>query len=260
MVRRSETMMAAERLAQIQAITDDRTFVTVNQLSDLLNVSEITIRRDLSILEEQGGLERTHGGAKSLRSAPDVPFAMRTEREVGAKRAIGEAAAALVEEGEVIFLNAGSTILAMARALAGRHNLTVVTNAYTIVPVLANAPHIQLVVTGGMARQQTGSLVGPIAERMVSELRVDRAFLGATGVDMAAGITNSSLDEVELQRAVIRIAGAVYVLADHTKFGKVSFARAAPLAALVAVVTDGQIAEETRATYAAHVNLVLAKS
>ncbi len=239
-------MLAAERHAQIRTVVDDRTFASVHDLCTLLDVSDITIRRDLDLLERAGHLRRTRGGAMSLRPTLDVPYTNRTELHVAAKHAIGASAAALVRAGETIFLNAGSTIMAMARALVGRHDLTVVTNAYTIVPILVNEPGIQLILTGGVARSQTGSLVGPLAERTVDELRVDRAFLGATGVHLDAGWTNSSLDEAALQRALLRAATDNYVLADHTKFGRISFARVGPLSALTAVITDTGLNAETR--------------
>lgn len=244
-------MLAVERQAQIRTITDQQAFVSVHELCRALNVSEITIRRDLDQMEKQGGLRRTHGGAMSIRSASDAPYVDRAEREVGAKREIGRTAAALVRDGEVIFLNAGSTILAMARALVGRRNVTIVTNAYVVIPILVGESGIQLIQTGGEARQQTGSMVGPIAERTVSELRVDRAFLGATGVDREVGFTNSSLEEAALQRAVMHAAQEVYVLADHTKFGKVSFTRVGPLSLLTGIVTDQGVDATMRDAFAA---------
>jgi len=251
-------MLAVERQAQIRTVVDDRTFASVRDLCTLLNVSDITVRRDLDLLERAGQLRRTHGGAMSLRSAPDAPYTDRAGIEVATKHAIGTTAAALVQEGETIFLNAGSTVTAMARALVGRRNLTVVTNGYTIIPILTNEPGIQLILTGGMSRSQTGSLVGPLAERTVSELRVDRAFFGATGVDLEAGWTNSSLDEASLQRVLLRAAGAIYLLADHTKFGRVSFARVGPLSALTAIVTDAQIDRAIHETFtAADVSVLL---
>ncbi len=234
-------MLAAERQARIRSLVDQRSFVSVRDLCALLAVSEITIRRDLTQLEQQGRLRRTHGGAISLGSLEEVPYVGRTAREIEEKRAIGRRAAALIPSGEIIFLNAGSTIMAMAHALAGRRDLTVVTNAYTVIPILASEPGIELVYTGGVASPQTGSAVGSIAQRMVGELHIDRAFLGATGVNLDIGITNSSLEEAALQRVVMQVARETYVLADHTKFGHVAFAHVAPLARFAAVITDSRL-------------------
>jgi len=240
-------MLTEERRARIRAVTDERAFISVRDLGLLLGVSEMIVRRDLDALVREGSLRRTHGGAVSLRAVPNAPYHDRARSAVEAKRAIGETAAALVQDGETILLTAGTTTAAMARALAGREHLTVVTNAYLIVPVLAGERGIRLIVTGGEAREQTGSLIGPVAEQAISQLRVDRAFLGTTAIDAEAGITNGDLDEAALQRAVIRSARAVYILADHTKFGKVSFAHVGPLTIAAAIITDAGVDEVSRA-------------
>jgi len=240
-------MLTEERRARIRAVTDERAFISVHDLGLLLGVSEMTVRRDLDALVREGSLRRTHGGAVSLRAVPNAPYHDRARTAVEEKRAIGEAAAALVRDGETILLTAGTTTAAMARALMGRRDLTVVTNAYLIVPVLAGERGIRLIVTGGEAREQTGSLIGPVAEQAIGQLRVDRAFLGTTAIDAEAGITNGDLDEAAVQRAVIRSARAVYVLADHTKFGKVSFAHVGPLTIAAAIITDAGVDEVSRA-------------
>ncbi len=240
-------MLTEERRERIRVITDERSFISVRDLCSLLGVSDMTVRRDLDALEREGSLRRTHGGAVSLRAVPNAPYHDRARTAVEEKRAIAQGAAALVREGETILLTAGTTTAAMARALAGRQHLTVVTNAYLIVPILAGERGIRLIVTGGEAREQTGSLIGPVAEQAIGQLRVDRAFLGTTAIDAEAGITNGDLDEAALQRAVIRSARAVYVLADHTKFGKVSFAHVGPLSIAEAIITDAGVDEASRA-------------
>jgi len=244
-------MLTEERRARIRAVTDERAFISVHDLGLLLGVSEMTVRRDLDALVREGSLRRTHGGAVSLRAVPNAPYHDRARSAVDAKWAIGEAAAALVQEGETILLTAGTTTAAMARALTGRQHITVVTNAYLIVPALAAEPGIRLIVTGGEAQPQSGSLVGPVAEQAIGQLRVDRAFLGTTALDTEAGITNGDLAEAALQRAVMRAARLIYVLADHTKFDKLSFAHVGPLAIATAILTDAGLDAAMREAYAA---------
>jgi len=233
-------VLSEQRWARIREIIDTRRFVTVRELCTLLNVSDMTIRRDLDALERQGSLRRTHGGAVSLGAEPNAPYADRAARAVDAKRAIGVAAAAIARDGETILLAVGTTVEAMARELVTRQ-LTVVTAAYRLIPILEQAPGVRLIITGGEVRRATGLLAGAVAEQMLSHIHVDRAFLGATALDVDAGITNGDLNEAASQRAVIRAAGAIYVLADHMKFGKVSFAEVGPLSLADAIITDGAL-------------------
>lgn len=252
-------MLAAERRARIRTLTEQQGFVSVQTLCMHLGVSDMTIRRDLDLLERAGSIRRTHGGAMSRRVEADAAYTDRARREVAAKQEIGKTAAALVRDGETILLNAGTTITAMARSLVGRRGLTIVTNAYTIVSILAGEPDVTLLLTGGVVRNATGSLVGPVAERTISALRVDRAFLGTTGVDLDIGFFNSDLNEGALQRTMMRAARATYLLADHTKFGKVSFAHVGSLAAVDAIISDARIDVATRTALRARgVRLIVA--
>lgn len=224
-------------------MTNRQGIVSVRQLSNELDVSEMSIRRDLRALVSRGAVRRTHGGAMSLvRPSFDYPFDERQRLQIEAKHAIGRVAAELVTPGDTIFMSSGTTVAAMAPYLRECSRLTVVTNSVRVLQELLDAP-ITVISTGGVASAATGSLVGPIAESSVARLRVRKAFLGATGVSLE-GFSNSSLEEAAIQRQMAAAAAETYVLADHTKFGKLSLTIGLDLDRATRVITDRETREE----------------
>lgn len=203
-----------------------------------LGVSDVTIRRDFAVLEQEGVLRRTRGGALSTEIlAPSVPYDERERLQADAKADIGRAAAALVHPGDVIFLSSGTTSLAMARSLAGRERVTVITNSVHAITELTTRSGMTVISTGGCASTPGGGLCGPLAEAAVAQLRAGKAFIGCSGISRE-GISNASLERAAVARRMIEGASEVYVLADHTKFGRRSLAIVAGLNAITAVITD----------------------
>lgn len=232
-------MFAEERRRQIMALVASDRAVSVTDLAARFGVSESTIRRDLRELEEAGLVERTHGGAV----LPDLrryepSFHQKEAERRQEKGAIARVAARLVEDGDTIILDSGTTTLALARLLRGRTNLTVVTNSTVIAAELAGAPGVEVVVTGGILKGRTMALVGAEVARFLSKVNVDRVFLGINGIDLEAGLTTPTLAEAETKQAMIRAAREVVVLADHTKLGRVTFAHVAALQEVHRLVTD----------------------
>lgn len=235
--------IAAQRRQRILEMTNRQGIVSVRQLSDELHVSDMSIRRDLRALVRQGAVRRTHGGAMSLvRPTFDYPFDERQRLQIEAKHAIGRAAAELVEPGDTVFMSSGTTVAAMAPYLRDRARLTVVTNSVRVLQELLDT-RVTVISTGGVASAATGSLVGPIAESSVAQLRVRKAFLGTTGVSLD-GFSNSSLEEAAIQRQMTAAAAETYVLADHTKFGKLSLTIGLNLDRATRVITDRDTREE----------------
>ena len=231
-------LVEARRQQIVAIVTADRA-VTVTDLASRLGVSEATIRRDLRELEAAGLIERTHGGAV----LPDVrryepSFQQKEAKQAEEKRAIAERAAAYVRDGDTIILDSGTTTLALARQLRRRTGLTVVTNSTVIAAELAGARGIEVVVTGGTLKGRTMALVGPEVSRFLARVNVDRAFLGINGIDLRAGLTTPTLAEAETKRAMIEAAREVFILADHTKLGRVTFARVAGLHEVHRLITD----------------------
>jgi DeoR/GlpR family transcriptional regulator of sugar metabolism len=226
----------------IEAVQDSRQ-ATVVELSRRFDVSEVTIRRDLRELAALGALRRAHGGAVVAAIAPpEPPVVQRMGRTEHNKACIGRAAAALVSDGESVFIGSGSTTAHVARHLVGRKDLTVVTNALTIATELASAPGVTVVVTGGMMRPTELSLVGHITEQSLREVRVDKVILGMRAINLESGMTNDYLPEVMTDRTIIEMAPELIVVVDHTKFGKVASAYVAPVDRVTTLVTNSETA------------------
>lgn len=231
-------MFAEERQRRILSALEHGDSVRVSDLSRVLRVSEASVRRDLRDLEHAGLLTRTHGGAMGPRTAAFEPSLTQKEDQYRAeKAAIGRLAAEMVQDGEVVMLDAGSTTLAIARQLRSRRSLTVVTNSLVVASELAGS-RVELVVAGGSLRPHTRALVGPLAETALSGLQVDRLFLGANGVDLRKGITTPNLAEARTKRAMVDSAAEVVVVADHSKLGRLAFSVVCGLDRLRALVTD----------------------
>ncbi|MCL4562023.1 MAG: DeoR/GlpR family DNA-binding transcription regulator [Chloroflexi bacterium] len=219
---------------------EDRGSASVVDLALRMGVSEMTIRRDLTDLQREGIVRRVHGGAVSARGRSyEPPMMLRAVENQEAKRRIGEAAARLVADGDSIALDSGSTTLEIARNLAGRRNLTVITSSLYIAYQLLGQPDIRLILSGGIVRSGEASLIGDLAHHAYANLFVDRLFLGVGAVDVQAGLTEYNWDDTLVKQAMIRSAKEVILVADLSKFGRAAFAKVAPLSAVHHIITDG---------------------
>jgi DeoR family transcriptional regulator of aga operon/DeoR family fructose operon transcriptional repressor len=200
-----------------------------------LQVSEETIRRDLKELQAQGLVRKTHGGALR-RTPPPTPYESRVQHAPKLKVAIGQAAASLVEDGESILIDSGTTALALARSLAAARG-RVVTNSLEVAKVISQLPQYELILIGGRW-DPLHQFVGAAAVEQLSRYRVDKLFLGIAGLDAKLGLTAPSDEEAAVKRAMIQAAREVIGLADHTKVGEVAFAHVAAASVLDVLVTD----------------------
>ena len=212
--------------------------VDVSGLAKELGASPATIRRDLATLERQRLLERTHGGAVAHAVSYELPLRYKGVRFAEEKRRIAAAAADRVTEGMAVGLTGGTTATEVARALACRPRLTIVTNALNIAAELGVRPNIKLIVTGGLARSQTYELSGPIAEASLAGLTLDVAFVGVDGVDAKAGCTTHEEVEAHTNQVMIRHAQRAVLVADSSKIGQVTFARICPVQDVDELITD----------------------
>lgn len=241
-----EQPLPAERHRRIQELLRERRVVRVSSLSELLGVSEVTIRRDLEALERRGLLERTHGGAvltQRMRAEPAYGEAISTNPEE--KRRIGEAAAALVRPGDTIFLNGGTTTLQVFRALS-IPGVKVVTNHVGM--ALESVGHdVELILVGGHYRAPSNSVVGPFATDALRRVFATKAFIGVEGISPRSGLTTPVASEAEIAALMIeQTRGEVVVVADGSKFGVVADFTIASLEQVDRFVTDAGIDEEQR--------------
>jgi DeoR family transcriptional regulator of aga operon len=241
----NESLLKVERQSRINKIVEERGRVTVQELSEFFGVSEATIRRDLEELDGRGWIRRTHGGALRLeRAVKEPPVLQRFSEQSEEKTRIGKDAASLVREGETIFLGSGTTVLEIAQHLPHDLRLTVITNSLPIANELAGHTNVDMIVIGGMLRQSELSMVGHIAEQAVCEFRADRVFMGMRAIDTSHGFTNDYLPETMTDRAILSVAPQVIVVADHSKFGRVSTVLVAPVTAAHMIITDLATPEE----------------
>ncbi len=243
-------MLRLERQTRILEMLEKAGAVEVSALAEIFKVSEVTIRRDLQSLEQQGILRRAHGGAVLAHPAlVEQPLAVRLGHEVESKWKIAAAAVKLINDGSTILLDSGSTTEALARQLNDFRSVTVITNGVNIAAELVRKPGITVLMAGGLLRSASFSCVGPEAQDMLSQFKVDQTFLGMGGVSLDAGLTNRSVQEVPIKQAMIRAGAQVILLADSSKIGKVVFARVAPLSAIDLIVTDDGISAEQQEAF-----------
>jgi DeoR/GlpR family transcriptional regulator of sugar metabolism len=213
--------------------------IRVPELSDSLGVSEATIRRDLDKLDDSGQVKRIHGGALLIeQGAYEPPVLHRIDDLADEKRVIGRAAADLIQSGDSVFIGSGTITLEVANNLKGKKNLTVVTNALTVLNALAQLDGISVISTGGLLRASELSFIGHISELALGEVRVDKVIIGIPAIDMEAGLTNDYLPEVMTDRAIINMTAELVIVADHSKFGKAASAYLAPIERIHTLVTD----------------------
>ena len=233
-------MFPSERKQKIMTILAETPAVKVTELSELFQVSEVTIRRDLQELEEAGLLKRTHGGAVSITAASFEPALIEKEEEhLEEKKAIARAALDLISEGDTILLDAGSTTLQLARLLkTSKKQLTVVTNALNIAWEISFDDSIDLILTGGHLRHRTLSAVGPVAENTLQGLYVDKVFLATNSLDVERGLSTPNIYEAQTKQRMTKAGHEIILLADHSKFGRISLGFVCPLTAIHRLITD----------------------
>ncbi|HYF48897.1 MAG TPA: DeoR/GlpR family DNA-binding transcription regulator [Planctomycetota bacterium] len=231
-------MLVAERHREILNILQRDGSVRVTELAKNFQVAEETIRRDLERLEVEGRLHRSHGGAVPVNpNGRDIPYTEREMRQQAEKKAIGQAAALKVKEGDTIFIDASSTALAFARALPDIH-MTVLTNALKVALELASRPHIRVIGTGGLFTPESLSFLGPLAEKIMGDYHVEKLFFSCKGVDLERGITESNEMQGALKQKLLSISNERYLLADSSKFGVRGLTRFADFSDLTELITD----------------------
>jgi DeoR/GlpR family transcriptional regulator of sugar metabolism len=257
-------MLAAERRDAILRALRSVGSVRVADLAAELDVSEMTVRRDLDTLDAQNLLRKVHGGAVARQNRGEEPrSAQKAAQQRAEKAAIASVAATTVEDGMTIAIGAGTTTTELARHLRGRRSITVVTNSITIFQELTDpatdGSDAPLVYLSGGVRTPSDALVGPVADVAIGSFRVDATYLGVHGFDVDAGLTSPNIAEAQTNRTLIDIGGRLVVLADHTKYGEVGACVFARLSRVQTLIVDDGLVPADRARVEEHVgDLVIA--
>lgn len=242
-------MFAIERLNKIKEILYKEKRVDVFELSELFSVTEVTIRRDLDKLEQQGFLVKIYGGAVLNDDKIQSPtFTESEDKTIEEKRMIGKIAAQMIENGDAIYLSSGTTALEIARNLKDK-KVTVVTNDLMIGHGLKDSLGIKVIVTGGDLIQSTSTLVGGFALQALKGININKAFIGVKGVHIDSGYTVDSYEEVMVIEAVKRISNEIIVVADYSKFNCTGFARLGDLMMAKKIITNKQIPTDYKKYY-----------
>jgi len=243
------------RREKIKEIIFAKKFVKVSELSNLFGVSEETIRRDLDELENEGLIERRHGGARIKEDLIISPLAKRFNKNIEQKKKIAERAVVEIKEGNVIFLDGGSTTFHIAILLKNIKNITVVTNAINIAAELVNNPYINLFITPGKIRPDNQSIVGFETVKYIENYNIDILFLGIGGITIEKGLTTSDVFEAEVKKAMIKSSNKVIGVADSSKFGRITMVSFATLSDLDMLITDGTSNKEIVEAIARYVKI-----
>lgn len=257
------SMLPEERKDYIYQIVNERKAVKVSDLSKELELTEATIRRDLEELQNEKKLRRTHGGAVALK--PEETFYVIRQLaaiHVEEKRAIAAKAYEYIEDGDTLILDASSTAQELCKLIAegAKKELTVITNAFSVVNILRVKHDMTVIHTGGVLEPKTESSIGDFAVQQLSRLKADKVFLGVNGIDPQFGYSITNLNEGNVKRAMIHCASEVFVIADHSKFSSTFLSQIAePEGEVDYLITDRKDAEIDYSVYEKKVRLIFAE-
>ncbi|MCC7299684.1 MAG: DeoR/GlpR transcriptional regulator [Verrucomicrobia bacterium] len=221
----------------LEILTEDGG-VSVSALAQMLDVSVVTIRADLSALEEEGFIIRTHGGAMPT-FHPQILERMRTDKE--RKTSIARAAAQLIQDGETVIISAGTTTALIPKYLLGRRNIHIVTNNTLLLTYARTNPQLRVTLVGGEFRPSEEGLVGPLTIQSLDQVFVSKAFIGVDGASVKQGFTAHLVESADLVRKMAEQAQQVFVICDSSKFGKSGFARILPFSGVDGLITDAAL-------------------
>jgi len=238
-------MLNLERRTKILELLEKHGQITVGNLSKRFKTSEVTIRNDLKALNQRGLIRRAHGGAVKIATVSmDPSLKIKAELHADEKRRIGAAAAEMINDGDSVILDSGTTTHQIARQIKHKKDLKVITNGLNIAMELFGAKDIQLIFLGGVIRQNSLSAVGHFAEDILAQLSADKVFLAVDACDLDFGLSTPNVEESQVNQAMARIAKEKILVADSSKFGKRSLSRIVPLSDIDVIITDRGLPSE----------------
>ena len=246
-------LLPQQRREKIFDLIREDGHANVLELSKIFKVTEVTIRQDLEKLEDEGLVVREHGGAYLKDISANVQnIELLNKDNMQEKEAIARKAVEMINDGDTIILDSGTTVTEIAKHITGFRNLTVITNALNIALILGADPEINLILTGGEFKAPTLSLTGQKAADSLEGLHVDKLFLATAGIALKSGLTYPSISDICVKRAMIESADVVYLVADSTKIGKSSFASLGALSLIDYLITDSKINENDIDIFSRH--------
>ncbi len=249
----SKDLYLEERRQEILGQVNQAGRASVIELSQVLGVSEVTIRADLQALADKKLLIRTHGGAIAIGdNRYDLALTMRRQQQMTQKQQIGEMGATMIADGDAVFFDSSSTVLAIVPHLKQRVQLTVITNSIAVAQEMRDAPGIRVVMPGGTIQRETDSIIGLEGLEILRRYNIQKGFFGAHGISLPEGLTDVSAEEAELKQAIIARCRQTIAVLDATKWGRVGLASFATPNDIDLVITDnaapsGQINQITKA-------------
>jgi DeoR family transcriptional regulator, fructose operon transcriptional repressor len=238
------SMLVEERQALILEKLRENQSIRISELCSMLSVSRETIRKDLYQLEKKGLLKKVHGGAVLDKTNVEPPYVTRQMSHVREKEAIARKAAELVDDGDALFIDLGTTTLLFAKQLKAKKGLTVITNSLPVAMELAGSPEIKVLLPGGELRPGELALSGPITRQSLNNFYVDKTFIGVGGLAWDSGVTDYHIQEADIRKQMLERGGMKIALADHSKFNVTALAKVAELKDLDVVVTDDRAPRE----------------
>lgn len=254
-----DRVSTAERLSAIVDIVKSRGFVSIDSLARHFNVTVQTVRRDLKTLGAEGRISRYRGGAGLPSSIENMEYERRRVVHIDAKRRIAAAVAKDVSDHASLLMNIGTTTEQVAHALRDHRDLRVITNNLNVARILAENTDFRIVITGGTIRNRDGGIIGQVTRDMIEQFRVDIAIIGISGIDLDGTLYDYDMDEVICSQAIIKHARRVFLVTDHSKFGRPALMRVGKISELSAVYTDAEPPKEICSILSdSNVNLVIA--
>ena len=240
----SKELYLEERRQEIVRQVNRRGRVSVTELSRLLGVSEVTIRADLQALAERNLIIRTHGGAIPAKGMYDLALTRRRQQQVSEKSRIGQAGAAMVADGDAIFVDSSSTALTIVPYLNNHRQLTIITNSLAVAQAVQDTPSVTVVMPGGTLQNDTASLIGIDGLEILHKFNIQKGFFGAHGLNLPEGLTDVSAEEAEVKRQMVAMCRQTVAVLDCTKWGRVGLASFAQLEDIDTIITDADAPPE----------------
>ena len=240
-------MTMQERLDRLMALLSRQRYGSVAELAKELRVSEMTVRRYLDKLEQRNLIKRTHGGAYTGQEMIEVDYRIRETVFQDEKSSIGAAAYSMIRPGESVYIDAGSTAAFLALSIDDTKRITVVTHSLVVAQTLEQCQNVETILLGGKVHGATHSLMGPLAEEAIQQFKFNTAFLGASGINVNHGLTQSTLDEIPIKKAVAASSKKVVILADSSKLRRDVLVLFLRIPQIDVLITDAGITEHEKA-------------